>query len=119
EDLYENDSLQVYFDFRAAHHEDRDFAAGVAAYVLAPNRAKDAVRVRAIAGNREISNRGARASWFTAAGVEARASGRPDGYDLEAFFPYASLGVRPLTPGDVIGFDLALSDNDGTWYRNT
>lgn len=119
DDLYENDSLQVYFDFRAGHHRDRNFGAGIAAYVLAPSAAKDAVRVRAIAGNREISNRKARADWFTADGVEAQVSALPDGYRIEAHFPYTSLGTRPLSVGAVIGFDLSLSDNDGTWYRNT
>jgi len=119
DDLYENDSIQVYFDFRSAHHGDRNFDEGVAAYVLAPSTTKDSVRVSPIAGNREISNRGARAAWFTAEGVEAKATSIPNGYRVEAYFPYTSLGTRPLRAGDVIGFDLSLSDNDGTWYRNT
>lgn len=119
DDLYENDALQVYFDFRPDHHGDRNFSPGVAAYMLAPSADKRSLRVRAIAGNREISNRGAQASWFTAEGVAATCTPLPSGYRVEAFFPYASLGAPPLHPGDVIGFDLALSDNDGTWYRNT
>jgi hypothetical protein len=118
-DIFENDSLQVYFDLRRDHHADRNFAPGVAAFVLAPSAGKDAVRVRPIAGNREISNRGARAGWFTAEGVEADCEPTTDGYRLTAFFPFESLGSAPLAAGDVIGFDLSLSDNDGTWYRNT
>jgi hypothetical protein len=51
--------------------------------------------------------------------VEAAAAPTPDGWRLEAFFPYASLGAGPVRPGDAPGFDLAVSDNDGTWYRKT
>ena len=119
DDLYENDSLQVYFDFRRDHHGDRNFAPGVAAYVLAADEDRKSVRVKEIAGNREISNRGARAGWFTTEGISASAQPTEGGYLLEAFFPYRSLGVEPLEAGQVIGFDLSLSDNDGTWYRNT
>ena len=119
DDLYENDSLQIYFDFRREHHGDRSFAPGVAAYILAVDEGRTSVRVKEIAGNREISNRGARAGWFTAQGVTASAVPSGDGYRLEAFFPYTSLGVEPLRLGQVVGFDLSLSDNDGTWYRNT
>jgi hypothetical protein len=119
DDLYENDSLQVYFDFRSDHHGDGEFAAGVAGFVLAPSAELRTVQVAAIAGNREISNRGAQAPWFSAEGVEAGVEATGDGYRIAAFFPYASLGVTSLEPGQVIGFDLAVSDNDGTWYRNT
>ncbi|HEX7003729.1 MAG TPA: heparinase II/III family protein [Trueperaceae bacterium] len=119
DDAYENDSLQVYFDFREDHHGDRNFGPGVAAYVLAPASDRREVRVLPIAGNREISNRGARAAWFSTDGVEATCEPTDEGYLVRAFFPFASLGTSPLRPGDVIGFDLALSDNDGTWYRNT
>ena len=41
----------------------------------------------------------------------------PSGYQIRCFFPYSSLGVPPLKPGRVVGFDFAVSDNDGTWYR--
>lgn len=117
DDLYENDSLQVYFDFRPNHHRDHNFTRGVAAYTLAPDQARQELRLEPIAGNREISNRGARANWYTSEGVEATVKPTTTGYRIEAFFPYRSLGVGPLEPGDVIGLDLALSDNDGTWYR--
>lgn len=117
DDLYENDSLQVYFDFRP--HRDPNFAPGVAAYILAPAADKRSLRIEAIAGNREISNRGAEPEWFTTDGIETAVEPTPGGYRLTAFFPYHSLGAPPLEGGEVVGFDLALSDNDGTWYRNT
>ncbi|MEX2536996.1 MAG: heparinase II/III family protein [Trueperaceae bacterium] len=119
DDLYENDSLQIYFDFRKNHHGDRSFSAGVAAYILAPSADKRSLKVVPIAGNREISNRGARAAWFSADDVETSCEPTSDGYRVDVFFPYSSLAVAPLKRGDVIGFDLALSDNDGTWYRST
>jgi hypothetical protein len=119
EDLYENDSLQVYFDFRPPSRQDSTFAPGVAGYVLAPDADRRGVRVEAIAGSRELANRDLAADWFTVDGVVATAApvGELGGYRLEAYFPYSSLGVRPRRPGDVFRADLSLSDNDGSWYR--
>ena len=41
---------------------------------------------------------------------------RPDGYDLALTLPLARLGRIP-TPGDKLGFDLIVNDNDGTFRR--
>lgn len=117
DDLYENDSLQIYFDFRDNNIKTADYTPGVAAYVLAPDSTKKNITVQAIAGNKEISNRDNSVEWFTTEGLKTAIQPRDDGYHLQVFFPYRSLGVEPLKPGAVIGFDLALSDNDGTWYR--
>jgi hypothetical protein len=124
EDLYENDSLQLYLDFRPPARRDSTFAPGVAALILAPGQAFEAVRIEGIAGSRELANRGLAASWFTSEGVEAAVTrvavgdgGEYRGYLLEAFLPYASLGIEPLRDGSVFRADLSLSDNDGNWYR--
>lgn len=117
DDLYENDSVQIYFDFRTDKRGDRNFSPGVAAYILAPDAAKEHLKVQVIAGNREISNRDAKAPWVTAENVEGEVHSTPSGYQIRCFFPYSSLGVPPLKPGRVVGFDFAVSDNDGTWYR--
>jgi hypothetical protein len=120
EDLYENDSLQLYLDFRPPVRQDSTFAPGVAAFILAPEAERGTVRIEAIAGSRELANRGLVAPWFTTEGVEASSvpcAGDPASYRLSAYFPYASLGVSPLRHGDVFRADLSLSDNDGAWYR--
>lgn len=117
-DLYENDSIQVYFDFRPqGERGNPTFTPGIAAYILAPAIDGAPAKIEAIAGNREISNRGARAAWFTTEGVRFESTTTADGYVIKAHFPYTSMRCRPLKPGDEIGFDLAVSDNDGTWYR--
>ncbi|HZJ09801.1 MAG TPA: sugar-binding protein, partial [Trueperaceae bacterium] len=119
EDLYENDSLQVYFDFRPASRQDSTFAPGVAGFILAPDAQRRSVRVEAITGSRELANRDLAAAWFTTEAVEATVepTGERGGYLLEARFPYASLGVESLRAGAVFRADLSLSDNDGNWYR--
>src|SRR5690606_35194024 len=71
EDLYENDSLQLYLDFRPKERRDASFSPGVAAYVFAPDAELRSVRVEPIAGSRELANRSLAAPWFTAAGLQA------------------------------------------------
>jgi hypothetical protein len=117
DDLYENDSIQLYLDFRESHHQRSNFSPDVAAFVLAPDSEKRTLRVGMISGSKEISNRQAQATWFTTEGIRTSCQPTATGYRATAFFPYASLGVAPPAAGDVIGFDLAVSDNDGTWYR--
>ncbi|MGI6148391.1 MAG: sugar-binding protein [Limnochordia bacterium] len=117
DDLYENDSVQVYFDFRDHNRGDHNFGPGVAAYILAPDDSKSRLRIQVIAGNREISNRDAKAPWVTVDNVVGHVKKAQSGYEIRCFFPYSSLGVPPIQPGDVVGFDFAVSDNDGTWYR--
>ena len=119
EDLYENDSLQLYLDFRPPERRDASFAPGVAAYILAPDAQLAGVRVEAIAGSRELANRALAAPWFTTDGIEARAEPTAQGYRLWAFLPYDSLGTQRLRPGTVFRADASLSDNDGGWYRKT
>ena len=117
EDLYENDSLQLYVDFRPDESRDPTFSPGVAAFILAPDASLETVRVEPIAGSRELANRGLAAPWFTVDGVDATCTPREGGYELDVALPYASLGTRPLAVGDVFKADLSLSDNDGSWYR--
>jgi hypothetical protein len=45
DDLYENDSLQVYFDFRRKHHAEHSFTPGVAAYIMMPSADKKDVQI--------------------------------------------------------------------------
>lgn len=118
---FHNDGLQVYFDFRpASRRGGSHYTPGLAAYLVTALSTEGVVpAVYEIAGNREISNPDAKSNWFTSEGVHGRTTILPDGYELVLKFPYDSMGVQRPKVGDVIGFDLALNDNDGTRTRRT
>src|SRR5690606_20728574 len=79
-DPFLNDGLQVYFDFRPPAHRGGSYTPGLAAYLVTALSAAGAVpQVHQIAGNQEISHRGARSGWFTIDGVQGKTTLLADG----------------------------------------
>ncbi|MGH2559624.1 MAG: heparinase II/III domain-containing protein [Thermomicrobiales bacterium] len=116
EQHFDYDSVQVYFD----PHPDRDGAdsslAGVYGLVLAPASPDgEPARVFPI-GPVASTLVSPEMTLPSLDGVVLRSSRRPDGYDLDHVLPLARIGCDP-GPGDALGFDLILNDNDGTFRR--
>jgi hypothetical protein len=113
---YDHDGVQVYFDARDDADRDDASLSGVYGLVLIP-ASNDGGSARIVPIGPGRSGTDAAVSGAPSIeGVELRSARRADGYDLELRLPLARLGRVP-TPGDRIGFDLIVNDNDGTFRR--
>ncbi|CAA9557940.1 MAG: CBM9, partial [uncultured Thermomicrobiales bacterium] len=113
---YDYDSVQIYFDPRGDAAQADTSLTGIFGLVLIPNSADgEPARVFPIGPGRATKGSPAEAS-PSLEGVRLRSEIRDDGYDLHLELPLARLGRIP-EPGDKVGFDLIVNDNDGSFRR--
>ncbi len=114
---FDYDSVQVYFDPRPDRERKNTYLNGVYGLVLVP-ASEDGQPERIFPiGPVEASQLSGAMAVPPLEGVKLASRRRPDGYDLELELPIARLGCE-IKPGDKLGFDLILNDNDGTFRRS-
>lgn len=103
---FDLDSVQVYFDPRPDEDRAKVGLAGVYGLVLIPASVDDEpAQIVPIGAIQSLD------------GVSLHSALRPDGYDLVLTVPLVWLDCDPH-PGDKVGFDLIVNDNDGTFRRS-
>lgn len=113
---FDYDGVQVYVDPHPDPARRDTSLAGIYGLVLVPAAsAGEPARLYPI-GPVESTLTSPEMALPSLEGVTLRSTLRPDGYDLDLTLPLAHLGRDPR-PGDTLGFDLIVNDNDGTFRR--
>lgn len=115
EQPFDYDSVQVYFDPRPDRARADTTLTGVVGLLLIPAAGDQPARIVPI-GPVAATLVSSDAAPPNLDDITLTSQIRPDGYDLDLSLPLPRLGCEPR-PGDKLGFDLIVNDNDGAYRR--
>jgi len=107
---YEGDSVEIYVD--GQHDRAATYGPDDSELIVVPGGNSQLWRYKAV-GNPQMSP----ATFLAKTQDSLAASGGVTNWNLEAAIPWSFLGGGAVSSGRVVGFDLALNDNDGTTSR--